>query len=150
MGRDVFKFQTLTSLTLVLSQSMLIEENPDLEKVAMKICSVCGRVIEPRKKWAKNWDEIKFCSEKCRRNKKTVQYETQILELLKSRGADKTICPSEVLPDHLKQDKNVMESVRSSARILASQGKIVFTQKGQVVDPSTAKGPIRLKLVSRD
>ncbi|MDN5349757.1 MAG: hypothetical protein PWQ54_1153 [Bacteroidales bacterium] len=35
-----------------------------------KICLVCGRPFIWRKKWEKNWDELKFCSEKCRRNKK--------------------------------------------------------------------------------
>lgn len=116
----------------------------------MKTCVVCGREIEPRKKWAKNWDEIKYCSDKCRKNKKTTQYDSQILEFLKKRGAGKTICPSEVLPDDQKTDKTIMESVRASARLLVSQGKIVITQNGQVVDPSTAKGPIRLKLVRKD
>lgn len=113
----------------------------------MKICATCGRTIEPRKKWAANWDEVKYCSEKCRRNKTKSTYEAQILDLLKTRGAGKTICPSEVLPDDLKQDKQLMEKVRASARLLVAQGKIVITQQGKTVDPSTAKGPIRLKLI---
>lgn len=117
-------------------------------KVSMtKNCMTCGRVIELRKKWADNFDEVKYCSERCRRNKKATNYEVQILELLERRGAGKTICPSEVLPDDLKKDKDVMERVRASARLLVAQGKIVITQNNQIVDPSTAKGPIRLKLV---
>lgn len=112
-----------------------------------KTCVTCGRIIEPRKKWAQNFAQIKYCSERCRRNKNAPNYETQILDLLKARGAGKTICPSEVLPDELKKDKEVMEHVRASARQLVSQGKIVITQSNQVVDPSTAKGPIRLRLV---
>lgn len=115
----------------------------------MKICEVCGREIEYRKKWAKTFDQIKYCSEKCRRNKNKTNYEHQILDLLKVRGADKTICPSEILPDDQKQNKEMMEAVRASARLLVSQGLIVITQKGQIVDPSTAKGPIRLKLIKR-
>ncbi len=39
-----------------------------------------------------------------------------------------------------------MEEVRSVARRLVADGRLVITQRGQVVDPSTAKGPIRLKL----
>ena len=109
----------------------------------------CGRTIEPRKKWAKNWDEIKYCSEKCRRNKKAPNYESQIIDLLKTRGFEKTICPSEVLPENEKMNKAMMEEVRSSARLLVSKGEIVILQKGHVVDPSTAKGPIRLKLVRK-
>jgi len=34
-----------------------------------KICIVCKRPFDWRKKWAKVWDEVMYCSEKCRRNK---------------------------------------------------------------------------------
>ncbi|MDN3643761.1 DUF2256 domain-containing protein [Lutimonas halocynthiae] len=34
-----------------------------------KICIVCDRPFKWRKKWALNWDEVKYCSERCRRNK---------------------------------------------------------------------------------
>ncbi|MDA8563921.1 DUF2256 domain-containing protein [Mariniblastus sp.] len=34
-----------------------------------KICPVCGRPFAWRKKWAKVWEEVKFCSERCRRRK---------------------------------------------------------------------------------
>ncbi|OOV27850.1 hypothetical protein BXU11_10425 [Flavobacterium sp. LM5] len=35
-----------------------------------KICVVCNRPFDWRKKWGKVWDEVKYCSEKCKRNKK--------------------------------------------------------------------------------
>jgi hypothetical protein len=112
-----------------------------------KICLTCGRRIEPRKKWTQTWGEIKYCSSRCRERKRTTNYEDQILALLKERGNGKTICPSEVLPLEKKKDKTEMENVRSSARLLVAKGKIVMTQNGSTVDPSTAKGPIRLKLL---
>ncbi|WP_282076598.1 DUF2256 domain-containing protein [Epibacterium ulvae] len=31
-----------------------------------KICPVCLRPFTWRKKWAKHWDEVKYCSKKCR------------------------------------------------------------------------------------
>jgi len=34
-----------------------------------KICVVCGRPFKWRKKWAKVWDEVKYCSDKCRKNR---------------------------------------------------------------------------------
>lgn len=34
-----------------------------------KTCPVCGRPFAWRKKWEKVWDEVKYCSEKCRRSK---------------------------------------------------------------------------------
>ncbi|PQJ16124.1 DUF2256 domain-containing protein [Aureicoccus marinus] len=36
-----------------------------------KTCPVCQRPFSWRKKWEKNWDEVKYCSERCRRNKNT-------------------------------------------------------------------------------
>ncbi|MDW3195676.1 MAG: DUF2256 domain-containing protein [Cytophagales bacterium] len=34
-----------------------------------KICVVCARPFTWRKKWEKYWDEVKYCSERCRRNR---------------------------------------------------------------------------------
>jgi hypothetical protein len=34
-----------------------------------KICVVCQRPFEWRKKWEKVWEDVKYCSEKCKRNK---------------------------------------------------------------------------------
>lgn len=34
-----------------------------------KICFTCKRPFEWRKKWEKNWDNVKYCSKKCRSNK---------------------------------------------------------------------------------
>ena len=34
-----------------------------------KICPVCNKPLTWRKKWEKNWKEVKYCSERCRRNK---------------------------------------------------------------------------------
>ncbi|MEB3294397.1 MAG: DUF2256 domain-containing protein [Synechococcales bacterium] len=35
-----------------------------------KICPVCGLPFPWRKKWADCWEEVKYCSERCRRRKK--------------------------------------------------------------------------------
>ena len=32
-----------------------------------KPCVACGRPMSWRKRWARVWDEVKFCSEACRR-----------------------------------------------------------------------------------
>mgnify|MGYP006452778253 CR=1 FL=1 len=44
----------------------MAHEKPNLPE---KTCAVCGRPFEWRKKWAKVWDEVKYCSEKCRKNR---------------------------------------------------------------------------------
>jgi hypothetical protein len=35
---------------------------------APKACVHCGRDFEWRKKWARDWENVKYCSEKCRRS----------------------------------------------------------------------------------
>ena len=32
-----------------------------------KVCVACGRPMTWRKAWAKNWNEVKYCSDACRR-----------------------------------------------------------------------------------
>jgi hypothetical protein len=119
-----------------------------------KTCVACGRAIEWRKKWARDWEQVRYCSDGCRRAKPGEQgraLEAAILELLAQRGAGKTICPSEaarrVGGDVRKEWEPLMEPARAAARRLVAAGRIVITQGGHVVDPSHAKGPIRLKLV---
>ncbi|MDG2454759.1 MAG: DUF2256 domain-containing protein [Bacteroidia bacterium] len=35
-----------------------------------KICLTCGLPFNWRKKWERSWDNVKYCSERCKRNKK--------------------------------------------------------------------------------
>ncbi len=32
-----------------------------------KLCPACGRPFAWRRKWARDWDRVVFCSERCRR-----------------------------------------------------------------------------------
>ncbi|MBM3690742.1 MAG: DUF2256 domain-containing protein [Actinobacteria bacterium] len=34
-----------------------------------KICLTCNQEMVWRKAWAKNWEQVKYCSERCRRNR---------------------------------------------------------------------------------
>lgn len=34
-----------------------------------KLCVACGREMTWRKSWAKNWADVKYCSDACRANK---------------------------------------------------------------------------------
>lgn len=125
---------------------------------ADKTCAACGRTITFRKKWERDWDNIKFCSDACRSHKPAAQdklLEETILRMLHERGAGKTICPSEAartvagkgeLSDDREQWEPLMEPARAAARRLVAAEKIVITQGGHIVDASTAKGAIRLRL----
>jgi hypothetical protein len=38
-------------------------------QLASKVCIVCSRPFSWRKKWAKCWHEVKYCSDRCRNQK---------------------------------------------------------------------------------
>ena len=118
-----------------------------------KPCAVCGRAITWRKKWARDWADVKYCSDACRRAAKSTKdqsaaLEAAILALLSNRG-DKSICPSEAAKQ-VGGDawRDLMEPARQAARRLVA-GEAEITQNGRVVDPSTANGPIRVRRARR-
>ncbi|HCP40497.1 MAG TPA: DUF2256 domain-containing protein [Cryomorphaceae bacterium] len=41
-------------------------KKPHLPK---KVCATCGRHFTWRKKWEKNWDNVKYCSKRCNANR---------------------------------------------------------------------------------
>jgi len=49
-----------------------IKQNPpDMRKksdLPSKICPVCSKPFAWRKKWERDWDNVKYCSERCRRS----------------------------------------------------------------------------------
>ena len=105
--------------------------------------------MEWRRKWQDVWDTIRFCSDACRRHKVNATdhaLERQIIDLLKARARDASICPSEAARALFSDDwRPHMEAARQAARRLVARGMIEITQQGKRVDPSTAKGPIRLR-----
>jgi hypothetical protein len=115
-----------------------------------KSCVVCGRAIEWRKKWARTWAEVKYCSAGCRKRKHREAddpFERRILEALSARARGASICPSEIAMAVAPEGwRALMEPVREAARRLVAKGALDITQSGAIVDGSTARGPIRLRL----
>lgn len=116
-----------------------------------KTCRVCGREITWRKRWERVWDEVTTCSEGCRKRRRELagqgaDLEALILDLATERHP-KSLCPSEVArqkdPEHWRE---LMEPTREAARRLVARGLVHITQGGRVVDPSTARGAIRVVL----
>ncbi|MDJ0849959.1 MAG: DUF3253 domain-containing protein [Myxococcota bacterium] len=116
-----------------------------------KVCANCGRRFAWRKRWAASWDRVRYCSAACRGRRPgraDATLEAAILELLDTRAAGATICPSEAARRVGGEDwRGWMERTRRAARRLAAEGRVEVTQRGRVVDPSAARGPIRLRLV---
>ena len=103
-----------------------------------------------RRKWAANWDEVRYCSDACRRVKvRDVdrQLEQAIESLLGERSNGASICPSEAarMVGGEGDWRDLMEPARRAARRLVAAGSVEITQGGHVVDPSTARGPIRIR-----
>lgn len=100
-----------------------------------------------RAKWAKNWDSVRTCSAACRRglDERDHALEAAILDLLARRAGDATICPSEAARAVATDWQPLMERARAAARRLVAAGAVEITQGGRVVEPSTAKGPIRVR-----
>ncbi len=115
-----------------------------------KVCATCGRRFSWRRAWADRWDEVRYCSTGCRRHRPGAldrALEDAILSLLAERRADASICPSEAARHARPEDwREQRERTRRAARRLGAAGRLEITQGGRVVDPSTAKGPIRLRL----
>nr|WP_253958841.1 DUF2256 domain-containing protein [Paraburkholderia fungorum] len=36
----------------------------------VKLCVVCGLPMSWRRRWARNWSDVKYCSDACRRSKR--------------------------------------------------------------------------------
>ena len=96
-------------------------------------------------------EERRYCSAACRKRKvRPVDRELggAILGLLAGRAGGASICPSEAARAVAEGEdawKELMEPARRAARRLVAAGEVEITQKGRVVDPSTAKGPIRVR-----
>ncbi len=135
-----------------------------------KHCAVCGRTFTWRRKWARDWRAVRYCSEQCRRRglrAEDAALERAILELLGERGAGKSICPSEAAMRvaaerpprqlgrpgaHSPRDggdealwRALMEPARMAGRRLAARGELEWLQRGMVVDPDHARGPVRFR-----
>jgi hypothetical protein len=73
-------------------------------------------------------------------------FEAVILDLLAHRAASATICPSEAARAVGGEGwRNQMDAARAAARRLEAAGVVDITQGGEVVDPATARGPIRIR-----
>lgn len=135
-----------------LLDDVVERRNPELPA---KPCAVCGRTMTWRKAWARSWESVRYCSDACRRRGITAvdrDLEAALVSLLAARAASATVCPSEaarlVSSAHGGEGeawRDLMEPARMAARRLVAAGQAEITQGGRVVDPSTARGPVRVR-----
>ncbi|MEM7378269.1 MAG: DUF2256 and DUF3253 domain-containing protein [Pseudomonadota bacterium] len=118
---------------------------------ADKVCAHCGRTFSWRKKWAADWASVRYCSARCRRSPRDdadSALERTIVDLLGQRARGATVCPSEAARAVFAADawRAQMERTRQAGRRLVAAGELEWLQRGCVVDPDTARGPVRFRL----
>ena len=108
-----------------------------------KTCVRCGRRFSWRKKWERDWEEVRYCSTSCRRRKVGVAdraREDRILRALQS-------APTAQMPlSALADDSDEGDCLRQAARRLALEGRIIMSQKGRPVEPRDIRGPVDVSL----
>lgn len=122
------------------------------ETVPSKVCPTCGRAFTWRKKWAEVWDEVTYCSKRCRGRRLDATdeaLEAALLELARARGRSKTLCPSEAARGLTEDWRALLPQTHDAARRLAQRGALVMLQRGRRVDPSRVRGAYRLRLGQR-
>ncbi|WP_443082438.1 DUF2256 domain-containing protein [Tepidimonas sp.] len=43
----------------------------------IKVCAVCGLPFTWRRKWARDWEHVRYCSDRCRRQRSNAAAATQ-------------------------------------------------------------------------
>ena len=114
-----------------------------------KHCRSCGRRIEWRKKWERNWDSISYCSDACRaRRIRPVDraLEHWLLTRLSASSRGGTVDPADAARAlGAERAADLREPARNAARRLVNQGLADMLQRGVTVDPTTAKGEVALR-----
>ncbi|MGD9888982.1 MAG: DUF2256 domain-containing protein [Halothiobacillaceae bacterium] len=55
----------------------LVRHANDKAALPQKICAHCARPFAWRKKWEKVWDEVKYCSEACRKQRYKINHKDE-------------------------------------------------------------------------
>eukprot|EP00877_Chromochloris_zofingiensis_P007476 jgi/Chrzof1/2982/Cz12g06260.t1 len=59
----------LLTVPVLAKKGVNRSKNPAKPDLPTKTCVVCGLPFTWRKKWEKVWDDVKYCSERCRRSR---------------------------------------------------------------------------------
>ncbi|WP_432573994.1 DUF3253 domain-containing protein [Kineococcus sp. SYSU DK005] len=117
-----------------------------------KDCAACGRTITWRRAWARDWEQVRYCSDACRRRARgagaavDARLDAALRELLASRPAAHGVDPDEAARAVGGEDwRELVQPARSAARRLVAAGEAELVQGARVVDPSTARGPVRVR-----
>lgn len=54
----------------IIEKQITLMHKGNKSYLPQKLCKVCGKPMTWRKKWEKNWAEVKYCSDRCRMKNK--------------------------------------------------------------------------------
>jgi hypothetical protein len=66
-GRRLFRAVDASGKRTSLLRLSTIMRGVKKQHLPEKICVACGRPFAWRKKWERDWEQVKFCSDACRR-----------------------------------------------------------------------------------
>lgn len=104
-----------------------------------KTCKACGRDFQWRKKWANNWEDVKFCSKACS------NMNLESLEILKAlllntiRSSNDGITLDQIKVNY---DKKL---IHSALRLLEIEGKVELFKANKKIKAQNLNGNIRIK-----
>lgn len=108
-----------------------------------KVCETCGRRFSWRKKWARDWESVRYCSKRCRGSRgSSANLDAQLLDVLTGFSGRGWIALTPTAVGMAVAD----EPLRQAARRLAEQGSVELGRRGRVVDPTAARGAIDVRL----
>lgn len=113
-----------------------------------KVCARCGRPFAWRKKWARDWEHVKYCSDACRRGSAAIgaAVDAAVMAVLDGRREGSSLGLDEIARAlEPKRWRDRVDGVRAAAVRLALARRIVVTQGGRVIEPLLAEGPIQIR-----
>ena len=113
----------------------------------VKWCDTCGRKITWRKKWARDWEHVRYCSKRCRGNKPgeaEALLEASILARVERGWKSSDALQREVGVGDEAQER---ECFREALRRLWVKGEVELGESRRPTgDPSLLKGAFDVRL----
>lgn len=104
-----------------------------------RVCQSCGRAFAWRKKWARDWEQVRYCSKACRSS----GHPGRLVHCLAERLTEERLL---ALDTQLERSLGCgRERLRSAARLLAQAGSAQLLHQGKQVSPNEARGALTLR-----
>ena len=114
-----------------------------------KVCASCGRAFTWRKKWAKNWEQVRYCSTRCR-SKGTILPQDPLIQAVfdaLKRVPSKRACTVDAIEQALHEQGHSAQQTRVALRTMIHAGQISSMEGNKRIAPERLKGNSTLRLM---